>query len=183
MGRCERPDHRGHNGRIRDVADPGRTREGKSGSTLPSGAGVCGVSTRDCGARENWACVRTYASALLVQYRLHERSVSRYVSAFGKAANVKVDERGGKVKFASCHDLRRSFGERWASRVMPQVLMELMRHESIETTLRFYVGHNATNTARTLYAAVKGDTLGDSATSRRLPLECENAQTDVLQED
>ena len=31
--------------------------------------------------------------------------------------------------------LRRSFAERWASRVMPQVLMELMRHETIETTI------------------------------------------------
>ncbi len=38
------------------------------------------------------------------------------------------------------HDLRRSFGERWATRVMPQVLMELMRHESIEATMNYYVG-------------------------------------------
>jgi integrase len=57
----------------------------------------------------------------------------------------------GKVKFASAHDLRRSFGERWASRVMPQVLMELMRHESIDTTMKFYVGRNAQSTAALLW--------------------------------
>ena len=57
------------------------------------------------------------------------------VSDIGKAAGVKVSESGGKVKYASAHDLRRSFGERWASRVMPNVLQELMRHENIQTTL------------------------------------------------
>ena len=58
-----------------------------------------------------------------------------------------------KVKYASAHDLRRSFGERWATRVMPQVLQELMRHESIETTLRYYVGPNAQATAAVLWEA------------------------------
>ena len=33
--------------------------------------------------------------------------------------------------------------------------MELMRHESIETTLRYYVGRNAQQTASVLYDAVK----------------------------
>ncbi len=47
------------------------------------------------------------------------------------------------MKFASAHDLRRAFGERWAARVMPAVLKELMRQESIETTLRYYVGTDA----------------------------------------
>ena len=91
--------------------------------------------------------------------------VGELVSDIGKAANVKVntDPRTGKVKFASAHDLRRSFGERWASRLMPQVLMELMRHESIETTLKYYVGRNAETTAAALYAAVQGNTLGNSA--------------------
>jgi integrase len=71
----------------------------------------------------------------------------------GKAAGVKVNTTG-KLKYASAHDLRRPFGERWAPRVMPQVLMELMRHESIDTTLKFYVGRNAETTAAALYAAV-----------------------------
>ena len=45
---------------------------------------------------------------------------------------------------------------------MPQVLMELMRHESIETTLKYYVGRNAETTAAALYAAIQGNTLGNT---------------------
>ncbi len=36
---------------------------------------------------------------------------------------------------------------------MPQVLKELMRHESIETTMKYYVGHNAQLTADALWSA------------------------------
>ena len=79
------------------------------------------------------------------------------IGEIGRKAGVKVATRlkDGKevVKCATAHDLRRSFGERWASRVMPQVLKELMRHESIETTLRFYVGRNAQTTAAILWEA------------------------------
>jgi hypothetical protein len=46
---------------------------------------------------------------------------------------------------------------------MPQVLMELMRHESIETTLKYYVGRNAETTAAGLYEAVSGNSRGNSA--------------------
>lgn len=81
--------------------------------------------------------------------------VSRVVAKVGKEAAIKVgtSAKTGRVKFASAHDLRRSFGERWARRVMPQVLKELMRHESIETTMKFYVGRNAQATADVLWAA------------------------------
>jgi hypothetical protein len=81
--------------------------------------------------------------------------VSKTVSDIGKAAGVKVytHPRTGKVKYASAHDLRRTFGERWASRLMPVQLMELMRHKNIETTLRYYVGANAQRTAQTIWAA------------------------------
>jgi integrase len=95
--------------------------------------------------------------------------VDKVVAEIGDTAGVKVrtDPNTGKVKFASAHDLRRSFGERWAARVMPAVLQELMRHESIETTLRYYVGRNAQNTAKTLWQAHKkavgGNKTGNSA--------------------
>ena len=46
-----------------------------------------------------------------------------------------------------------AFGVRWAARLMPAQLMELMRHESIETTLRFYVGTDAQRTAEAAWAA------------------------------
>ena len=98
--------------------------------------------------------------------RLGAARVGRIISDIGDAAKVKVhtDPKTGKVKFASAHDFRRSFGERWAPRVMPQVLMELMRHESIETTLKYYVGRNAQNTAEALYATL-GNTSGNTSTN------------------
>jgi integrase len=80
----------------------------------------------------------------------------RTIADIGRKAGVKVNtDHAGNVKYASAHDLRRSFGLRWASRVMPQVLMELMRHESIDTTLRYYVGRNAQSTAAVLWEAHK----------------------------
>jgi integrase len=79
--------------------------------------------------------------------RPSEDRVSKIISKIGEAANVRVDEN----KTASAHDLRRTFGERWAARLMPPQLMELMRHESIETTLKYYVGRNAERTAAILW--------------------------------
>jgi len=69
--------------------------------------------------------------------RLMPHRVGEVVAEIGQAAGVKVhtDANTGKVNYASGHDLRRSFGERWAARIMPPDLMVLMRHESIETTL------------------------------------------------
>ncbi|MDA7937680.1 tyrosine-type recombinase/integrase [Pirellulales bacterium] len=69
--------------------------------------------------------------------------VSKIITKIGSKANVIVDTN----KTASAHDLRRSFGERWASRMMPADLMAVMRHESIETTMQYYVGKNAERTA------------------------------------
>ena len=82
--------------------------------------------------------------------------VSEIVSEIGEKAGVRVyvdPKDPERVKYASAHDLRRAFGERWAARLMPAQLMELMRHESIETTLRFYVGTDAQRTADAAWAA------------------------------
>ena len=49
--------------------------------------------------------------------------------------------------YASAHDLRRSFGFRWAKRVMPLILQKLMRHADITTTMEFYVTQNEAQTA------------------------------------
>jgi integrase len=73
--------------------------------------------------------------------------VAKTVSSIGTKAKVRVDVR----KTASAHDLRRAYGERWATRLMPAQLMELMRHQTIETTLNFYVGRNAERTAAILW--------------------------------
>jgi hypothetical protein len=39
---------------------------------------------------------------------------------------------------------------------MPAVLQQLMRHESIDTTLKYYAGRNAQATTAALYEAVAG---------------------------
>ena len=80
--------------------------------------------------------------------------VGRVLSAIGEKAKVKVNTNAnGKVKYASAHDLRRSFGERWAAILMPKELMELMRHEDIETTMRYYVDKNAEAVAAAVWEA------------------------------
>jgi integrase len=106
-------------------------------------------------------------------------SVSKVVSEIGTKAGVKVDSKrtadpeAPKVKYASAHDLRRSFGERWAARVMPQILMQLMRHESIETTMRYYVGRNAETAADVLWSAFASQRSSNSLSAS----EPENAGT------
>ena len=54
-----------------------------------------------------------------------------------------------------------------ADRVDAQVLMELMRHEDIETTLRFYVGRNARRTSRALWRAYNREMEERGADARR----------------
>ena len=81
------------------------------------------------------------------------RRLSEIISEIGERAGVRVRDDGENVKYASAHDLRRSFGERWAMRIPAAALMELMRHESIQTTLRYYIGRNADRTSDVLWAA------------------------------
>lgn len=68
-------------------------------------------------------------------------TVSKIICAIGEKAGVVVNK--SQEKFASAHDLRRAFGTRWAAKVTPAILRELMRHASIETTLGYYVEQNA----------------------------------------
>jgi len=68
-------------------------------------------------------------------------NASRVIQSIGKRAGVKAGKgRGGEIHFASAHDLRRSFGVRWARKVDEDELRRLMRHSSIETTREFYIG-------------------------------------------
>ncbi len=89
--------------------------------------------------------------------------VGTQIANIGEAAGVKVNTSPkGKVKFASAHDLRRSFGARWAPKVMPAVLQQLMRHESVETTMKYYVGQNADATADAVWDAWNGQRVSGS---------------------
>lgn len=81
-------------------------------------------------------------------------TVSKIISNVGETAAVKVDEKPAKGKskagvpvWASAHDLRRAFGFRWSRKVNSMVLKELMRHASVTTTEKYYVGIQADETA------------------------------------
>jgi integrase len=95
---------------------------------------------------------------------LSTKRASRYISAIGKAAKVvtnKTDDR-----YATAHDLRRSFGTRWARRVPLAILRDLMRHCSINTTMTYYVSQTAEDVGDVLRLAL-GNTLGNTRPSKR----------------
>ena len=73
-------------------------------------------------------------------------AVSALIAAIGKKAGVKVTQKST----ATAHDLRRSFGHRWADRVRPHIL----RHSAISTTMSFYVQAEADETAAAVWAAL-----------------------------
>ncbi len=77
--------------------------------------------------------------------------VSKLIVRMGEKAGVVVNPK--PKKFASAHDFRRSFGERWSQIVMPPVLQQMMRHADIQTTMKFYVGQNSQKAASEIYAA------------------------------
>ena len=86
---------------------------------------------------------------LITRQPITPKRVSRIVSAIGEQAGIIVNRMD--EKYASAHDLRRSFGTRWASRVKPTSLQLLMRHESIETTLKYYVAQDTDEIAEDLW--------------------------------
>jgi len=88
-------------------------------------------------------------TGLVFGLNISRHKAGRALSRMGEKANIVVDPETGKT--ASAHDLRRSFGTRWASRVMPAVLQRLMRHASITTTLGFYVSMGADDVASQLW--------------------------------
>jgi integrase len=67
-------------------------------------------------------------TGFLFPFRNAPREVSRKFTKLARSAGLKI----------TLHDLRRSFGSRYAAVVPAQVLQRLMRHSSIETTLRYY---------------------------------------------
>ncbi len=116
-------------------------------------------------------------TGLLTRCSITPKRVCRLVSKIGKAAGVIVataerrrkDKTTGKLvpvtvkKFASCHDLRRSFGTRWSRRVTTAVLQRLMRHANISTTLKHYVSLDADEVADELWGKGWGEKSGNTS--------------------
>ena len=83
--------------------------------------------------------------------RLSEDRIGKLISQFGKEAGVKVSDKHGRVKFASAHDFRRSFGMRWSKRVSKDNLKIMMRHRSIATTEEFYLEEDVNEVAASVW--------------------------------
>jgi integrase len=107
----------------------------------------------------------------IVGHYTHEQMtpprIGRIISEIGKRAGVVVRKSEGK--FASAHDLRRSFGTRWAPRVKPVTLQLLMRHRSIETTLKYYVAQDADEIADELWKDFSEEPSAKAAEDQDLP--------------
>jgi len=85
------------------------------------------------------------------------------VAKIGRAARIVTNEKTRKP--ATAQDYRRSFGTRWAKRVMPVVLQRLMRHKAIQTTLAYYVEQDVEDVGEAVWEAFrkeKGNTSGNS---------------------
>ena len=74
-----------------------------------------------------------------------EEWVSNTVTKIGRTAGIVVATHPIRKtkKYASLHDLRRTFATWWARRMPATILRELMRQESVQTTEDYYVGINA----------------------------------------
>jgi len=77
--------------------------------------------------------------------RLSDAQVGRIISEIGEEAGVIVNDDG---KFASAHDLRRSFGQRMAEAgVGRDDLQAIMRHSDFRTTEKYYLRSRAVSQA------------------------------------
>ncbi|MCE9529369.1 MAG: site-specific integrase [Planctomycetales bacterium] len=101
---------------------------------------------------------------LVVQRPVISGPVSKIIGKAGEDAKVLVDEES--EKYASAHDFRRSFGTRWAKRVMRVTLKRLMRHANISTTMKYYVEHDVEKIADELwqqFPTAKSNTFGNTS--------------------
>lgn len=96
-------------------------------------------------------------------WRPTSKWVGKVISKIGKQAGVIVQPAKGQkpAKFASVHDLRRTFANqlRKAGVRLDDVAV-VIRHSSVQTTQRYYAPGNAEQTGQTIRATVKGQYLG-----------------------
>ena len=104
---------------------------------------------------------------------------SKTICAIGEAVKVVVHrgKRKGQphIKYASAHDLRRSFATRWATKVMPSTLQKIMRHRSITTTMAYYVDQES-EAVGDLLRAISGSPVEACNKS------CNNRDSEAVQE-
>jgi integrase len=82
--------------------------------------------------------------------------VGKVVRKIARAAKVATHTAGGKLQFATVHDLRRSWAQRMIDAdVDERIIQRIMRHESVETLRRFYARGRVQRDAQKLAEAVR----------------------------
>jgi integrase len=82
--------------------------------------------------------------------RMRADTTGKAVSEIGEAAGIVTDE--AVDRHATCHDFRRSFGDRWSRELSVVDLKAMMRHKSIDTTMKYYVGRDVDSISARLRA-------------------------------
>ncbi len=105
--------------------------------------------------RTGWVFSPHYVRGYSATSRPTVAWVGKIVSKIGQAAQVSVaganDRTGYPEKFASAHDLRRSCAQRLLKAgVPPLTIARVMRHESWETTQKYYAPGEVQNDAQVL---------------------------------
>lgn len=98
-------------------------------------------------------------------------TIGKVLSEIGEKSGVVVDLNRGK--FVSAHDLRRSFGVRWSLEVYPADLQVLMRHASIETTMKYYTRQKSDVVAARIWQ--KGNIAGNETKTNERPQDTEQS--------
>jgi integrase len=102
--------------------------------------------------------------------RMRPDTLSKILSRVGELAQIQVaiyspkeGETEPRIKYASAHDLRRSFADRWTDTVSEEHLMELMRHKDKNTTRKHYAKKRAERIEQALNEAMQrfSDTSSD----------------------
>lgn len=92
--------------------------------------------------------------------------VSRGFVSIARKASVKGNSRSGHC---TLHDLRRSFGSRWAGKMPAQLLQRLMRHSHITTTLTYYADVERAAMSAIWGSNVTGDVTRDPKAGKSCP--------------
>lgn len=94
--------------------------------------------------------------------RMRADTCSKLISRIGKEAKIQValfrpkkGETEQRIKFASAHDLRRSFANRWTDTVSEDQLRELMRHRDGDTVRKYYAKKRAERVEQALNDAMQ----------------------------
>lgn len=85
--------------------------------------------------RQHWPEGKLPSGTLAAGVTLDPNELSKQFARIARRAAVQGS---GKDGYCTLHDLRRSFGSRWAAKAPAQVLQRLMRHSDIAVTLSFY---------------------------------------------